>query len=174
MGGRFDKLFRMSRERTPGRIVAEHMAEAPDTKEKTARPNGKIGRVTTEAKGLVDDTKEWVDAKLRLFELDVEEKIDSLANKFVSGAVVVATGALALVFSLVAAALALGDLWGRNSLGFMAVGGSLFLVALLIQLVKPRLVKGSMGGADRSVLDGLTEGTNQKQLPPAPEEETDG
>lgn len=149
------------------------MAEAPDTKEKPA-PNGKIGRLTTEAKGLVDDTKDWVDAKLRLFELDVEEKIDSFANKFVSGAVVVAIGALALVFSLVATAFALGDLWGRNSLGFIAVGGALFLVALIIHLVKPRLVKGSMGGADRSVLDGLTEGTNQKQLPPALDEKKDG
>lgn len=150
------------------------MAEVPDTKQKTAPPSGKIGRLTTEAKGLVDDTKEWVDAKLRLFELDVEDKIDSLANKFVSGAVVVATGALALVFSLVATALALGDLWGRNSLGFMAVGGALFLVALVIYLVKPRLVKGSMGGADRSVLDGLTEGKDQKQLPPAVDKKKDG
>jgi uncharacterized membrane protein YqjE len=143
-----------------------YMAQPTDTKPKPPGPSGKLGRLSSEAKGLVDDTRQWVDTKLRLFELDLEEKIDGLANKVVAGATVVFLASLALVFGLVALALMLGDIWGRQSLGFMAVSGGCFLIAVLIHWLRPRFVKGSMGVADkaREAREALPAPTQTKQL----------
>lgn len=141
------------------------MAEPVKTTPKAPTPSGKIGRLTNEAKGLVDDTRQWVDAKLRLFELDMEEKLDGIANKVVAGATVVFLASLALVFGLVALALMLGDIWGRQSLGFMAVSGGCFLVAVLIHWLRPKFVKGSMGVADKA-RSALPAAGETKQLAP--------
>ena len=144
------------------------MAEPSNVKPKAPTPSGKIGRLTTEAKGLVDDTRQWVDTKLRLFELDFEEKLDGIANKVVAGATVVFMAALALIFGLVALALMLGDLFGRQSLGFITVAGGCFLIAVLIHWLRPRFVKGSMGVADkaREARKALPASTETKQLSP--------
>ncbi len=142
------------------------MAEPIKTKPKTPTPSGKIGRLTNEAMGLVGDTRQWVDAKLRLFELDFEAKLDGIASRVVAGATVVFMAALALVFGLVALALLLGDLWGRQSLGFVAVAGGCFLAAVLIHWLRPRFVKGSMGVADKAREErrALPASTETKQL----------
>ncbi|MFT4605578.1 MAG: hypothetical protein ACI9W4_002320 [Rhodothermales bacterium] len=144
------------------------MPEPAQMKPKAPSPSGKIGRLTDEAKGLVDDTRQWVDAKLRLFELDFEEKLDGIANKVVAGASVVFLAGLALLFGLLALALLLGDIWGRQSLGFIAVAGGCFLVAVLIHWLRPRFVKGSMGVADkaREARKALPAATETKQLSP--------
>ncbi|NNE71746.1 MAG: hypothetical protein HKN29_15480 [Rhodothermales bacterium] len=138
------------------------MPDTPDTKPTQAPPTGKIGRLSSEARGLVDDTRQWVDAKLRLFELDLEEKLDGIANKVIAGAAVVFLAALALIFALTALALLLGSIWENEALGFMVVALGAFVIALLIQWLRPRFVKGSMGVAEKT--DALPEAEPPRQL----------
>ncbi len=118
---------------------------------------------------MVEDTREWVDAKLKLFELEFEEKIDGIVNRALLGVVVASVGFLASAFGLTAAALALGQYWGSDVLGFLGVAGGLALVAIVLFLVRPRFVKGSFrvskAGSSKRIAAGeeakrLTAGTN--------------
>ncbi|MBO6577292.1 MAG: phage holin family protein [Rhodothermales bacterium] len=106
--------------------------------------NGRIGRLASEAKGLVDDTREWLDAKLRLMELDFEEKIEAMAGKAMASAIVAFFSAMAVVFLMVAGALGLGAWWESNALGFLAMGGILFLAAAMVHWLRPTFLPGSM------------------------------
>ena len=135
----------------------------------TPSSNGKLGRLTAEAKGLVADTREWVDAKLRLFELEIEEKIDAFASRFIATAVVVFFAALALIFALVSGALGLGQWWGSDALGFLAVGGLLFLIAGVVHLLRPRFVRGSLGATESE--DDTKRLPEARQLPAALKEQ---
>ena len=145
----------------------------------TPHDNSKIGRLAAEARGLVEDTREWVDAKLRLFELDIEEKIDRLASRFMVRLMVLFFSAMAAVFVGVAGALALGELWGSEPLGFLAASVLLLFIAGLIHAVRPRLVQGSMGVAERHAEAEKEKEKGklppQRQLPPhLPEGSGDG
>lgn len=140
------------------------MPKPPDIKPAEAPPTGKIGRLSSEARGLVDDTRVWVDAKLRLFELDLEEKLDGIANKVIAGAAVVFFAALALIFGLTALSLFLGTLWDNEALGFVVVALASFVIALIIQWLRPRFVRGSMGIAEKA--DALPEADSPRQLAP--------
>lgn len=128
--------------------------------------NGKLGRLSADAKGLVADTREWVDAKLRLFELEIQEKLDGFASRFIATAIVVFFAALALIFGLVSGALGLGKWWGSDSLGFLAVAGLLLVIAALIHLVSPRFVRGSLGVTEAGD-DDANRLPEARQLPPA-------
>ena len=150
------------------------MAQKPQTQEETpAEEAGKIGRLANEARGLVDDTRDWVDAKLRLFELDMERKVDDAANRVVGWGVIGLLAALALTFTLTAAALALGELWGNSGLGFLAVAGVSLLLALVVYWVKPRFVRGAFGAAGRRDVAKLDPADTTKQLPPPKNGATD-
>lgn len=138
------------------------MPKSTDTKPAEAPPTGKIGRLSSEARGLVDDTRQWVDAKLRLFELDLEEKLDGIANKMIAGAAVVFFAALALIFGLTALSLFLGTLWDNEALGFVVVALASFVIALIIQWLRPRFVRGSMGVAEKT--EALPEPDPARQL----------
>ena len=103
-------------------------------------PAGKIRRVSREARGLVEDVKAWVELRMTLTQMDVEDRIDSRINRAVTGALVAAIGLLGLTFMLVAAALALGTLLGHRGWGFLLVGGILAVISLVLMAVKPRVV----------------------------------
>ena len=104
---------------------------------------GKIRRVSREARGLVEDVKSWVELRMTLTQMDVEERIDARINRAVTGAIVAAIGLLGLTFMLVAASHALGTLLGHRGWGFLIVGGVLLLISLLLLAIKPRIVSVS-------------------------------
>lgn len=114
---------------------------------------GKIKRISYQSKGLVDDVKSWVDLRMTLTQMDIEEKVDARLNRAIVGGVVGALAFLSLTFGLVAASLGLGAWLGHDAWGFLAVTGLLLVVTAILLLLKPRVIdlrnsKGSRGDAN--------------------------
>ncbi|WP_456425121.1 phage holin family protein [Rhodocaloribacter sp.] len=106
-------------------------------------PDGanKVERLARETRGLIDDVKDWVDLKIQLVQMEVEERVEQKLNQALLGAMLVVVAFLALVFALTALALGLGSWLGHDAWGFLAVTGLLALVAVALRLLKPRMVR---------------------------------
>ena len=68
-----------------------------------------MNRISDQTKGLVDDVKEWVDLRIKLLQIDIEERLETVANQAVSTVVVICLATASIFFGLVAAAIALGQ-----------------------------------------------------------------
>ncbi len=109
----------------------------------------KIERMSLQARGLVDDVREWVDLKVKLVQVEIEDKIDEKVNQAVVAAALVFVIGLALVFALTALSLGLGTILGHDAWGFLSVAGLLALIAGGIQIMKPRMLKKSTPAAKK-------------------------
>jgi uncharacterized membrane protein YqjE len=101
---------------------------------------GKVQRITEQTQGLVDDLKEWVDLRIELVRIDVEEQIEAQANQVALGVILAGLGLLAVLFGLTALGFGLGALFGHPGWGFLAVTVLLVLLAVIIRAAKPELV----------------------------------
>ena len=101
----------------------------------------KVERLARETRGLIDDVKDWVDLKIQLVQMEVEERVERKLNQALLGVMLAVVAFLALVFALTAVALGLGSWLGHDAWGFLAVTGLLALVAAALRLLKPRMVK---------------------------------
>ncbi len=108
-----------------------------------ALPEGanKVERLARETRGLIDDVKDWVDLKIQLVQIEMEERLERKLNQALLGVILAVVAFLALVFALTALALGLGSWLGHDAWGFLAVTGLLALVAVALRLLKPRMVK---------------------------------
>ena len=104
---------------------------------------GKLERITQHTKGLVEDMRAWVDLKMQLTKLEIDEKIDEKMNQAIIGIIVGVIAFLALVFGLTALALGLGAWLGHAAWGFLLVAGVLVLVTGLLWALKPKMVAPS-------------------------------
>lgn len=105
------------------------------------RPKGRVGRVSEQTKGLADDLRAWVELKVRLTQLEVEEKIEARLNRVVVGVLVGVTAGLAAFFALVTLSLGLGAWLNHPAWGFLITTGLLALLAIVLRLVRPQLVR---------------------------------
>lgn len=120
-----------------------HTASTESAPEKDSGGNssGRLGRIAAESKGLVDDVKEWVELRVQLLQMEIEERIETVANQVIS---VIAVAVLALftaLFLLLGAAQFLGEWLGRDAWGYLVVGVVLALVTVFIHSSKPRFIK---------------------------------
>lgn len=83
--------------------------------------DGPLTRLAHEIRSLVDDVKEWIELRLELFQLDVEDRIQAVANDILLIVLVLVLFAVAFLFLSLAAAFALGQWLGSNALGFLIV-----------------------------------------------------
>ncbi len=122
-------------------------AETSDKRDPDPESSGKIRRLSRETRGLVEDVKSWVELRMTLTQMDVEDRIDARLNRAIVGTVVAAVGFLGLTFALVAGALALGSWLGHVAWGFLIVAGLLLLITVLLVALKPRVVSVSGNNA---------------------------
>lgn len=99
-----------------------------------------VERLTDSTRGLVEDVKEWVELRIQLFQLEVEERIEAKLNQGVLAGTVALVLLLAVVFGLTALALGLGTWLGHPAWGFLAVAVLLGIGAAGLWAVRPRLV----------------------------------
>lgn len=118
---------------------------------RTASPEsgGRLDRITDQTKGLVDDIKEWIDLRVRLVQLDLEERLETIANQTILTLVVIGIGAISIFFALIAAALGLGALFSNSALGFLAVSLILACTMWLVNRWRPRFVNAAIRTAAR-------------------------
>ncbi len=115
--------------------------ESAPEKDAGGNSSGRLGRIAAESKGLVEDVKEWVELRVQLLQMEIEERIESVANQVIS---VIAVAVLALftaLFLLLGVAQFLGEWLGRDAWGYVIVGVVLALVTVFIHSSKPRFIK---------------------------------
>ncbi len=101
---------------------------------------GKMKRISHHTRSLVDDVKSWVDLKMTLTQMEIEEKVDEKVNQALTGAVVGVLALLAITFGLVAAALGIGEWLGHPAWGFLVIMGILLVVTFVLWSRKPKMV----------------------------------
>ena len=116
--------------------------EAGTDQEHALPPHGgALERITGHGRGLVADVQAWVDLKLKLTQVRVENKIERRLNRLVVNLLVAACTALAGLFALFTAAWALGAWLGHPAWGFLVVTLLLMAVAGIVATAKPHLVR---------------------------------
>jgi Flp pilus assembly protein TadB len=100
---------------------------------------------------LVEDLKTWVDLRIKLVRVDLEEQIQSKANEVALAVTLAVVAFLAVVFGLTTAALGLGAWLGHPAWGFLIVTVLLVLLAVVLRAARPEFIDVSRrGAADRS------------------------
>jgi hypothetical protein len=118
-------------------------------------PSGKnsVQRITDQSKGLVDDLKSWVDLRIKLAQVEVEQRVQAKVNELALRIAPIIVGALGGLFLLVTLALGLGWWLGQNFWGFLIVTLLLLLVAAVLRAVgqrQRRQNKNASAAADAS------------------------
>jgi hypothetical protein len=72
--------------------------------------------------------------------LDLEEKFETVANQLLATFIVIVLAFIALIFGLIAGALAMGKLLGDPLWGFLIITGILIVVTLIVHAVRPRII----------------------------------
>jgi hypothetical protein len=122
------------------------------------RPSGgKLGRIAGHTQGLVEDLREWIDLRVDLAILEVEEKVDALRNEVALGLTLAFFGFFAALFVFTTAALGLGWVLGHPFWGFLIVSVVLVLVVVALAKARPDLVPPS------GLYDQLREGADEEE-----------
>ncbi len=112
-------------------------------------PGGnKIERISHHTKSLVEDISAWVELKVKLTQIEIEERLDAKINGLIASAVVGVLAALSGLFALITLALGLAALLIAAGLshplsyflGFLVVTLLLLSVAMIVRKSKPDVI----------------------------------
>lgn len=103
-------------------------------------PQGRVQRIAGHTQDLVTDLTEWVELRIELARIEIEERIEAQANKIVLGIMLASIGLLAVVFGLVTLALGIGAWLGHPAWGFLVVTGLLAVLLIVLRAARPVLV----------------------------------
>jgi hypothetical protein len=107
----------------------------------TRRRRGRLQRITEQTQGLVQDLTSWIELRIELARLEIEERIEARANDIALGVILAGLGALTGVFGLITVALALGALLGHAAWGFLIVTVLLGVTLVVVRAAQPELVQ---------------------------------
>ncbi|HEX9660570.1 MAG TPA: phage holin family protein [Rhodothermales bacterium] len=120
-----------------------HLATRPRPVQKGKKaPDGRIDRLITETRQLSDDLTQWVNLRLKLIHLDIQERIDEELDFVYTGVIVLGMMTIALLLASFGIAWALGDLLGERWYGFTILAVFYLIAALVILRLKPRMAVG--------------------------------
>jgi len=125
--------------------------------------DGRIDRIVHETRRLGDDLMEWVNLKLRLVQLDVQERIDQELDFVFSGVIVLSMIVIALLMASFGLAFILGDLLGELWYGFAIMAFIYVLAAAVISRIRPRLAAGFRSTWTKERLQREVEPSNKDQ-----------
>jgi len=89
---------------------------------------------------LKENVSEYIETKVDLIKLKAIDKGASVLSGIVVGAATALLALFILVFLSFAAAFAIAELTGKNSLGFLAIAGFYIIVAVLLFILKEKIV----------------------------------
>jgi uncharacterized membrane protein YqjE len=118
-------------------IVSEAQ-ESRTAKEQRDGVEGKLERLATHTRGLAEDVRTWIDLKLELTKLEIEEKIEEKIRGIMMLGVLMVLAVLVVVFALVAASFGLGHWLGHPAWGFLCTTGALMVALLIVKAIRSR------------------------------------
>ncbi|GAB5519571.1 MAG: hypothetical protein RhofKO_18220 [Rhodothermales bacterium] len=101
----------------------------------------KVTRITEHTRGLVDDVKEWVELRIQVAQLEVQQTVEQKLNQAIIGGILAVLALFTVSFLLIALALGLGAWLGHAAWGFLVVGGLLGAVTAFFAIKKPTIVQ---------------------------------
>jgi hypothetical protein len=104
---------------------------------------GSLRRIAGHTRDLVEDLREWIDLRLDLAMLEIEERVDDLQNEIALGLTLAFFGFFAALFVLVTVALGLGWALGHPFWGFLIVALLLTLLVSILARTRPDLAPPS-------------------------------
>ena len=104
-------------------------------------PSGKnkIGRIGEQTKGLVDDFTSWVELRLKLFQVEIQDKIQAKISEAAIKIAPFVAAAISGFFVLITAALFIGWWLGHPAWGFLVITSLLVLVTMMLGARSSRL-----------------------------------
>ncbi len=136
----------------PQHISEERQGDdGPGHADEVPRGTGKVGRIGQETRGLFEDFTAWVELRLRLVQMDVQDYIRQKTDEVILKVALAAAGLLTGLFALITLALFAGWLFGRPAWGFLAVTG---LLLSWTGLLYARYRRKAAEGAERSLFSG--------------------
>lgn len=98
-------------------------SQTVETRPERQLPSGKnkVERLSSQTKGLFDDFTSWVELRLKLFQMEIQEKVQAKVNEAIIKIAPLVVGALAGLFALVTVALFVGWWLGHPAWGFLSV-----------------------------------------------------
>lgn len=101
----------------------------------------KVERISTQTRGIFGDISSWVELRLKLFQVEIQERVQEKVNETVIKIAPVAAGAIAGFFALVTLALFVGWWLGHPAWGFLVVTLLLGLITAVLLARKKRYEK---------------------------------
>jgi len=146
--------------------VHETASDAQDeqSQERMEAP-GRMETIAAESRGLFEDLKEWVDLRVQLVQMEIEERIEKTANQVISVIAVVILALFSSVFLLHALALFAAEWLGSLALGYLSVGAVLAMITTIVHLSKPRFIKRTSSGKAKTESSKLQAPQEHGKLP---------
>lgn len=135
--------------------VTEHQ-KSSEAETESHKESGRLASIADDTRNLVADVKEWVDLRVQLFQLEIEERIEKVANQLISTIVVIVLALFALMFLLLGVAEILGQWLQNPAYGFLIVAAVLGLITLVVHKTHPRIVRSS-GNKAKKILEAADE-----------------
>jgi len=103
--------------------------------------NDNLEESKIDLRDLTDDAKEYLNLRVQVIRLNITEKIAIALANFISAGAVVIFVLLFFIFSCIAVAYWLGNIFNNIALGFISVAGFFILIALIFKLISKKSVK---------------------------------
>ena len=103
-----------------------------------SRRGGKLQRMTSETRGIVEDLREWTDLKIDLAVREINNSVDDAASQLVLGITLAVFAFFTGLFGLTTAAIGIGWALGHMFWGFLIVFGVLLALSLIVAIVTKR------------------------------------
>ena len=115
-------------------------------------PSGKnkVERISAQTKGLFDDFTTWVELRLKLFQAEVQEKVETKVNEAIIKIAPFVAAAIGGFFALVTLALFLGWWLGHPAWGFLCVTLLFAVITGILLMRKKRLDKEKQDDTDEA------------------------
>ncbi len=114
--------------------------EAPPERQLPSGRN-KVERISEQTKGLFEDFTSWVELRLKLFQAEVQEKVEKKVNAAIIKISPFVAAAIAGFFALITLALFIGWWLGHPAWGFLCITLIFVLLTAVLLVRKNRLEK---------------------------------
>ncbi|MFW5955320.1 MAG: phage holin family protein [Rhodothermales bacterium] len=128
-------------EEIPERSSAESEVMKPPSRQLPAGVS-KLDRISQHTKGLFEEISGWVDLKIKLVQVDLQEKLEAKKIQIALGAAMGLTAFFAVLFLLTSIALGVGAWLGHPAWGFLIVTVLLFVVVGVLRMAMKKMVAG--------------------------------
>lgn len=102
------------------------------------RRGGKLQRMTSETRGIVEDLREWTDLKIDLAVREINDSVDDAASQLGLGIVLAVFAFFTGLFGLTTAAIGIGWALGHSFWGFLIVFVVLLAISAVVAIVTKR------------------------------------